>query len=96
MYLISGLHRFYHFSLSPIFGSCSISSKRPRISAPSATRAAAASHGTKKALNEDYLLHFEYIEAPISNIEDQKRHGEDNSGILVDNVDIFDAGHGRF
>ena len=61
-------------------------------------RAAAASVGTNLGLLESrmYLLHFEYVEAPISNIEDQKRHGEDNSGILVNNVDILDAGHGRF
>ena len=39
----------------------------------------------------DYPLHFEYVEAPISNIEDQERDGEDDSGILVDDVDILDA-----
>ena len=39
-------------------------------------------------------LDFEHVEAPISNIEDQEWDGEDDSGILVNDVNIFDAWQG--
>jgi hypothetical protein len=37
-------------------------------------------------------LHFQNVEAPISNIEDQERDREDDSGILVNYVHVLDAG----
>ena len=41
-------------------------------------------------------LHFENVEAPISNIEDQEGDREDNSGVLVNDIDILDSRQGRF
>ena len=41
--------------------------------------------------NCSFFVLFQNVEAPISNIEDQERDGEDDSGIFVYDVDVLDA-----
>lgn len=40
------------------------------------------------------LLYFQYVETPIGDIKQKKRNGENNSWILVDDVDVLDLGNG--
>ena len=42
------------------------------------------------SLGPSFLI-FKNIEAPVSNIEDQEGHREDDSGVFVNNIHILDA-----
>ena len=41
--------------------------------------------------NCSFFVLFQNVEAPISNIEDQEGDREDNSGVLVNDIDILDS-----